>query len=175
MKFCTWFSLFTLFMATTMGQKREGNEAHVKYLGGIVYILPDGCPTAEEDAKYTFGSVRSTREQRLQQYRDCLQEEQIRENVTADKLWTQCVTDKLPHIGGLTVPVYTNICSAQCHAHLNVHKHTQNYFRSTGTAKYKNCPVNGRRVGTNNEDSLNQIRNGGDSEIDAPLADAFLG
>merc|ERR1712080_709636 len=108
------------------------------------------------DLELTFPSVTSTRADRDAQYRECLENESIRTNTTPDKLWTQCVTDKLPH-NLLTVPVYTDICAAQCHSHLNTHKHTQNYDRN-GRARYRDCPTNGRRVGVGMSEAVEGTR-----------------
>merc|ERR1712083_406160 len=61
-------------------------------MGGSNFLLNDGCPTEDEAA--------------LEFYRHCLLNNQNN---------TLCVTDKLPSGALLTVPQWTNICSAICH------------------------------------------------------------
>jgi len=74
------------------GQMKE--RACVKYLGGITFLLPDGCPNGA-----SFKARKG--------YKLCVENEEI--------LWTQCQTDTLLTGAQLTTPVFTDICSAICH------------------------------------------------------------
>merc|ERR1712227_188552 len=66
--------------------------AQVKYLGGITFLLKDRCPDNAESS-------------RVERYEQCAANE---------ILHTQCVTDSLKTGDKLTVPVFTDICSAVC-------------------------------------------------------------
>merc|ERR1712080_610101 len=67
---------------------------------------------------------------------------------------TQCVTDKLRDQSKLTVPIYTDICSARCY---------------TGNSQLppNDCPYNGKR--------LDGRGTAGSNQVDKAVADRFLG
>jgi len=69
-------------------------------------------------------------------------------------LHTQCTTDTLRNRDKLTVPLYTDHCSALCYTRGN-------------TRGVRDCPFNGIR--------LDGRGTGGSQEVEAPLADKFLG
>merc|ERR1712179_77705 len=71
-----------------------GERARVKYLGGITFLLRDRCPDG------------ATPDQ-ISDYDRCIDSQ--------SSLHTQCVTDKLRDQSKLTVPIYTDICSARCY------------------------------------------------------------
>merc|ERR1712062_367222 len=103
--------------------------AQVKYLGGITFLLKDGCPENS-----TQRAV----------YQQC---------AATEVLHTQCVTDRLKTGDKLTVPVYTDICSAVC------------WGENIG--KIHDCPFNGKR--------LDGKGSAGSDTVDKALADKFLG
>lgn len=121
--------LLGLLVASCLATLGLCATAQVKYLGGITFLLNDGCPETAEQAS-------------ISQYFQCIQSE---------KLHTQCVTDSLQAGSRLTVPVYTDVCSAICH----------------GDSKTKNCPFNGIRL--DGKGSL------GSDEVKKPVVDSFLG
>merc|ERR1712227_830296 len=105
--------------------------AQVKYLGGITFLLKDRCPESATQADQ-------------ERYEQCAANE---------ILHTQCVTDRLLTGDKLTVPVFTDICSAICWGRkvTNIH----------------DCPYNGRR--------LDGKGSAGSQNVDQALADRFLG
>merc|ERR1711941_150089 len=105
--------------------------AQVKYLGGITFLLKDRCPESA-----TAGEI--------SRYEQCAANE---------ILHTQCVTDRLKTGDKLTVPVFTDLCSAVCWGE--------------SVARIHDCPYNGRR--------LDGKGNGGSQKVDQALADRFLG
>merc|ERR1719369_635727 len=123
-------TLLTLAIVTLRGIGAD--RAQVKYLGGITFLLRDSCPT---DASPTDRN----------DYNTC---------VSSEKLHTQCTTDILKNKDKLTVPIYTDICSARCYLKGN-------------TRRIHDCPVNGKR--------LDGRGSGGNSQVDQALADKFLG
>merc|ERR1712226_117572 len=73
-------------------------RAQVKYLGGITFLLRDRCPEGSSASE-------------LSSYDECI------ENASkgrGQKLQTQCTTDTLRNNDKLTVPLYTDHCSAIC-------------------------------------------------------------
>merc|ERR1712227_139612 len=106
--------------------------AQVKYLGGITFLLKDRCP---ESATAT----------EISRYEQCASNE---------ILHTQCVTDRLKTGDKLTVPVFTDICSAVC------------WGESVG--RIHDCPYNGRRLDGKGSTA-------GSQQVDKALADRFLG
>jgi len=110
-----------------------GERARVKYLGGITFLLRDRCP---EGATQT----------QIAEYDRCVANE--------SSLHTQCVTDKLRDKSKLTVPIYTDICTARCY---------------TGNSQLppNDCPYNGKR--------LDGRGTAGSSQVDKAVADRFLG
>merc|ERR1719220_709904 len=70
------------------------------------------------------------------------------------KLQTQCTTDTLRNNDKLTVPLYTDHCSAIC-------------FTKGNTKGVHDCPYNGIR--------LDGRGTSGSEEVDAPIVDRFLG
>merc|ERR1719394_1864887 len=103
----------------------------VKYLGGITFLLKDRCPDNADNA-------------RIERYEQCAANE---------ILHTQCVTDSLKTGDKLTVPVFTDICSAVCWGE--------------NVATIHDCPYNGRR--------LDGKGSSGSQRVDQALADRFLG
>merc|ERR1712203_947118 len=73
-------------------------RAQVKYLGGITFLLRDRCPE---------GSSASD----LSSYDECIE---TALKGRGQKLHTQCTTDTLRNNDKLTVPLYTDHCSAIC-------------------------------------------------------------
>merc|ERR1711992_304328 len=69
----------------------QGGKSAVKYLGDT-FLLPDGCPSDDPLV--------------LRFYRLCL------ETRGGDTL---CSTDRFPNGRSLTIPAFSNICSAVCH------------------------------------------------------------
>merc|ERR1712112_399006 len=108
-------------------------RARVKYLGGITFLLRDRCP---EGATQT----------QIAEYDRCVANE--------SSLHTQCVTDELRDKSKLTVPIYTDICTARCY---------------TGNSQLppNDCPYNGKR--------LDGRGTAGSSQVDKAVADRFLG
>jgi len=107
-------------------------RAQVKYLGGITFLLDDRCPP-------------SARAEDVSKYNLC---------VSAEPLHTICTTDNLRNGDKLTVPVYTDICSARC-------------YRKGNTRGLHDCPVNGKR--------LDGRGRPGNNEVDAAIVDRFIG
>jgi len=107
------------------------NRAQVKYLGGITFLLRDGCPPSS-----TVGE--------REIYSSCVEHE---------KLHTQCSTDTLQSGDKLTVPVFSDLCTAVC-------------FRQN-IQQIHDCPVNGIR--------LDGGGSPGSEEVNQALADRFLG
>merc|ERR1712153_90427 len=103
--------------------------AQVKYLGGITFLLKDRCPEYASDFE-------------ISNYKQCVQNE---------ILFTQCTTDRLLTGDRLTVPVFTDICSAVCWG--------------DDVKKIHDCPYNGRR--------LDGKGRAGSSQVDKGLADRF--
>lgn len=108
-------------------------RAQVKYLGGITFLLRDRCPEGASQADVAT-------------YEEC---------VTSQNLHTQCETDLLKDGSKLTVPFYTDICSAIC-------------YTQGQTRRVSDCPFNGIRL-----DGRGGGR--GNAEVNKPLADRFLG
>merc|ERR1712105_523687 len=100
-----------------------GERARVKYLGGITFLLRDRCPDG------------ATPDQ-ISDYDRCIDSQ--------SSLHTQCVTDKLRDQSKLTVPIYTDICSARCY---------------TGNSQLpaQNCPYNGKRLDGRGTAGSNQV------------------
>jgi len=83
--------LITLIIVPAMSLLEVSNRSAVKYLGDT-FLLPDGCPNSDPIV------------QRF--YKLCL------ETRGGDTL---CSTDKFPNGRSLTIPAFSNICSAICH------------------------------------------------------------
>eukprot|EP00092_Neocalanus_flemingeri_P003836 GFUD01004132.1.p1 GENE.GFUD01004132.1~~GFUD01004132.1.p1 ORF type:complete len:129 (-),score=29.08 GFUD01004132.1:102-488(-) len=105
--------------------------AQVKYLGGITFLLKDRCPEYASDFE-------------ISNYKQCAENE---------ILVTQCTTDRLLTGDKLTVPLFTDICSAVCWGE--------------NVKKIHDCPFNGRR--------LDGRGSAGSAKVDNALADRFLG
>merc|ERR1712036_18920 len=111
----------------------RGERARVKYLGGITFLLRDRCPDTATQSQ-------------IAEYDNCV--------ANARSLHTQCVTDKLRDNSKLTVPTFTDICSARCY---------------TGNSQLppNDCPYNGKR--------LDGRGTAGSNQVDKAVADRFLG
>lgn len=84
--------LLLLSLSTTGQTLLQGSgRSAVSYLGDT-FLLPDGCPSEDEVV--------------LRFYRLCL------ETRGGDTL---CSTDRFPNGRSLTIPAFSNICSAVCH------------------------------------------------------------
>eukprot|EP00091_Calanus_sinicus_P022181 TRINITY_DN6908_c0_g1_i1.p1 TRINITY_DN6908_c0_g1~~TRINITY_DN6908_c0_g1_i1.p1 ORF type:complete len:129 (+),score=16.17 TRINITY_DN6908_c0_g1_i1:347-733(+) len=105
--------------------------AQVKYLGGITFLLKDRCPEYASDFE-------------IDNYKQCAENE---------ILHTQCTTDRLLTGDKLTVPLFTDICSAVCWGE--------------DVKKIHDCPYNGRRLDGKGKP--------GSARVDQGLADRFLG
>lgn len=115
--------------------------AQVLYLGGITYLLPDECPEPEQ-----FVSQR-TYNTKLAEYRRCYE--------SSTELKTQCVTDTLQSGKKLTVPIYTDSCSAICH----------------GARKFQDCPYQGVRLDGRGKAGGNKDA----AEVKKKISDSFVG
>eukprot|EP00088_Acartia_fossae_P001879 TRINITY_DN10734_c0_g1_i1.p1 TRINITY_DN10734_c0_g1~~TRINITY_DN10734_c0_g1_i1.p1 ORF type:complete len:142 (-),score=7.79 TRINITY_DN10734_c0_g1_i1:214-639(-) len=115
--------------------------AQVLYLGGITYLLPDECPDPSE-----FVSQRSYNI-KLAEYKRCYD--------SSRTLQTQCVTDTLQSGKKLTVPVYTDLCSAICH----------------GSKNHHDCPYQGVRLDGRGKAGKDEDAN----EVKKKIADSFIG
>merc|ERR1719391_1071465 len=122
--------LLTITLLSSLITLCPADIAQVKYLGGITFLLKDRCPESAVQADQD-------------QYQQCAANE---------ILHTQCVTDRLKTGDKLTVPVYTDICSAIC------------WGENIG--KIHDCPYNGRRL-----DGKGKV---GSQKVDEALADKFL-
>merc|ERR1712142_546435 len=130
-------TLSVIFVLSTV-HRVHASTAQVLYLGGITYLLPDECPDPE-----AFPTP-STYSLKLDEYVRCID--------ATPNLQTQCVTDLLQSGKKLTVPVYTDSCSAVCH----------------GSRNHQDCPYKGVRL-----DGRGQT--GDQDQVEKKIADSFLG
>jgi len=86
-----WLLLLLSLTTTSKALLQGSGRSAVKYLGDT-FLLPDGCPSDDPLV--------------LRFYRLCL------ETRGGDTL---CSTDRFPNGRSLTIPAFSNICSAICH------------------------------------------------------------
>jgi len=108
------------------------NKAMVQY-GGFTFLLKDGCPP--QTALESFDAY----DKRVSAYNAC---------ITSQDLKVQCETDQFNPKQTITVPAFSDQCSAACH----------------GAVRNADCPYPGRR-----------LAEGQEAKNDVSFVDANLG
>eukprot|EP00096_Caligus_rogercresseyi_P005169 TRINITY_DN2015_c0_g1_i1.p1 TRINITY_DN2015_c0_g1~~TRINITY_DN2015_c0_g1_i1.p1 ORF type:complete len:146 (+),score=14.14 TRINITY_DN2015_c0_g1_i1:195-632(+) len=82
----------------------KGFKSVIKYLG-TDFVMPDGCSLPQ--CSPNLPSCNKFRKEAAAEYNQCLG--------TQDASIVACLTDILPNDTNITIPVFSNLCSARCY------------------------------------------------------------